>query len=96
MKKQDIKKVLLSCNDLYKEYNIAKIGLFGSYNSKKNNNTSDIDLIVEFSKTINLFKFAHLIKELQQLLNSKVDLVTPNALKPYIKKQILKEVDWIA
>ncbi len=31
-----------------KEFNVTKIGLFGSFVSEKNNEKSDIDLIVEF------------------------------------------------
>lgn len=96
MNNKKIKQILLTNNKLYKKYNIKKLGIFGSYSSGKNKKNSDIDLLVEFSETIDLFEFAHLTREFQQLLKIKIDLVTPNALKPYIKDKILKEVDWVA
>ena len=93
---KEIKKALSADSELNKKYNIKKIGIFGSYNTGNNKKESDIDLLVEFSQTIDLFKFIQLTRELQQLLKIKVDLVTPDALKPYTKDRILNEVDWIA
>jgi len=44
---------------------------------------------------IDLFDFVHLNDEIQQILKSRVDLVTPDTIKPYIKLKILKEVEWV-
>jgi len=52
-------------------------------------------LLVEFEDVIDLFDFVHLTDEIQKVLKVKVDLSTPDAIKPYIKPMILREVEWI-
>ena len=42
-----------------------------------------------------MFKFIELENQLSALLGAKVDLVTPNALKPGIGKRILDEVRYV-
>ena len=64
------------------KYGVKDIALFGSYSR----NTavvgkSDIDLMVAFSKPIGL-AFVDLADELEQLLQTKVDLVSRNGIKP--------------
>lgn len=78
---------------LEERYFVKKIGVFGSYGRNEQREDSDIDLIVEFSKPVGL-KFIDLKLYLEEILNRRVDLVTPNALKPQIKEQILKEVSY--
>ncbi|MBI5573982.1 MAG: nucleotidyltransferase family protein [Elusimicrobia bacterium] len=92
---KNIKKVLSQNTEIFTRHKIKRLGIFGSYLTGKNKRNSDIDLLVEFNETVDLFEFVRLTNELQKLLNVKVDLVTPNALKPYIKDKILKEVNWL-
>jgi len=47
--------------------------------------------LVEFAKPIGLFEFVRLKIYLEKLLQRKVDLVTPDALKERMREQILKE-----
>ncbi|MEW5806699.1 MAG: nucleotidyltransferase domain-containing protein [Acidobacteriota bacterium] len=49
---------------------------------------NDIDLLVDFEKAIDLFDFVHLADEMERILNTRVDLVTPDALKPYIRPNL--------
>ena len=95
MTKMDIKKTLLKNRGVLKKFKVNKIGIFGSYVSGKVRKKSDIDLLVEFKETIDLFDFVHLVDEIQRLLKKKVDLATPETIKPYIKTKILNEVEWI-
>jgi uncharacterized protein len=67
---------------LQKKYGVKDIALFGSYSR----NTaiagkSDIDVMVAFSQPIGL-AFVDLADELEQLLQTKVDLVSRNGIKP--------------
>jgi predicted nucleotidyltransferase len=91
----DIKNTLLKNRGVLKKFKVNKIGIFGSYVSGKVRKKSDIDLLVEFKETIDLFDFVHLVDEIQRLLKKKVDLATPETIKPYIKTKILNEVEWI-
>ncbi len=72
-------------------YRIKTLGIFGSYARGSSRKNSDIDILVEFSQTPTMFKFMQLERTLSQILGIKVDLVTRNALKPLIKKNILQE-----
>lgn len=64
-----------------------------SENEQKKN--SDLDVLVEFSKTIDLFEYIELENYLSDELGVKVDLVMKSALKRYIGEVILKEVQYI-
>jgi hypothetical protein len=95
MTKEDIKKVLIKNKRILKKYKVNKIGIFGSFATGKTKKKSDVDLLVEFEDMIDLFDFVHLNDEIQQILKNRVDLVTPDTIKSYIKAKILKEVEWV-
>lgn len=79
--------------ELKTAYNVSYIGLFGSYVRGENTPESDLDVLVEFSRTPTIFRFVHLENHLSDSLGVKVDLVMKNALKPNIGKHILNEVE---
>ncbi len=81
--------------ELHREYGVTEIGIFGSYAKNEQSEVSDLDIMVEFHKAIDLFTFVKLKIYLSDLLNVKVDLVMKKALKPGIGKRILKEVVYI-
>lgn len=78
--------------ELAQRYYVKQIGLFGSFARGEQSKTSDVDILVEFSQPIGLFKFLELEERLESALDHKVDLVSRKALKPRIGKQILNEV----
>jgi predicted nucleotidyltransferase len=77
---------------LAERYGIKSLGVFGSYVRGEARDTSDIDLLVEFSETPDIFKFMDLEEDLTAFLGLKVDLVTRPALKGNIGDRILREV----
>ncbi len=87
-----LKSVLPELSD---DFMVKKIGVFGSVVRGEIHDNSDIDILVEFSKPIGLFKFLELESYLEELIGQKVDLVSKKALKPYIGKSILNEVIYI-
>lgn len=80
---------------LREKFNVKSIGLFGSYARGEQKDKSDVDILVEFSKPIGFFKFMELEEYLSKRLGVKVDLVTPDGLKPMIKPQIMREVVYV-
>ncbi len=80
---------------LRSNYNVGELGVFGSVVRGDNRKSSDIDLLVEFSGPIGLFKFIELENYLSELLGGKVDLISKKALKPAIRDDILKEVVYV-
>ena len=67
--------------------------LFVSYAREEADEQSDLDILVEFEAgaQIGLFEFARLRRQLCKLLGREVDLVTPDAIRPEMKDQILRE-----
>ena len=74
------------------EYKVDTIGLFGSYVSNKQTATSDIDFLVEFDNDADLFHFVGLARYLEEIFNTKVDVISKPSLKEELKQRILKEV----
>lgn len=93
--KKDIEKILRRNKAIFKKYKVNKVGIFGSFATGKIKKKSDVDLLVEFEDVIDLFDFVHLTDEIQKVLKVKVDLSTPDAIKPYVKPMIMREVEWI-
>lgn len=81
--------------ELKEKYYVSYLGIFGSYIRGEQKSESDLDILVEFSKTPTIFKFVNLENYLSDTLGVKVDLVMKEALKPNIGKHILSEVEAI-
>ena len=77
------------------EYAVKKIGIFGSVARNEQTEESDIDLLVEFSRPVGMVLFIRLEHFLSERLGRPVDLVTPDALKPVIRKDVLAEVIYV-
>jgi predicted nucleotidyltransferase len=92
---EEIKQIISNKKPILAEsYKVKDIGIFGSYTRGEQEELSDIDILVEFSEPVG-WEFVDLLEYLEDILGLKVDLVTPNALKPQIKERILKEVAYI-
>lgn len=72
-------------------FGIVPVTVFGSYARDEAEIDSDVDLLVEFGRPLGLFEFARLRRELGELLGPRVGLVTPAALKPRLRDEILRE-----
>ena len=86
--KRKLKELKPTLRDRFK---VESIGLFGSYVRREQKGESDLDVLVEFSEPVGLFKFIELEDFLSQELGTKVDLVMRDSLKPRIKERIIKE-----
>lgn len=93
---EDIKKILKDYKDhLRDDYGVKEIGIFGSYVRGTQKESSDVDILVGFQKTIGLIAFVSLKNHLTELIGIQVDLVMKKALKPKIGKRISEEVVYI-
>ncbi|MBN2373335.1 nucleotidyltransferase family protein [bacterium] len=81
--------------ELKEKYGLKEIGIFGSYVKGEQGENSDIDVLVEVERPMGFVKFIKLENHLSQILGIKVDLVTKKALKPYIGRRILQEVQYV-
>ena len=93
--KENISKIFKSYKDyLCNKYSLKYIGLFGSVCRDDFNDTSDIDVLVEFDKTIGV-EFIDLADELESLLKRKVELVSKNGIKPKYFAEIEKDLVYV-
>ena len=81
--------------ELRERFKVAEIGIFGSYVRKEQKRKSDVDILVDFYETIDLFTFVELENYLSEILGVKVDLVMKDALKPRLKERILSEAVYL-
>ncbi len=75
---------------------VKRLGLFGSFVRQQQSLSSDIDVLVEFEKGFKTFdNFIQLAILLEELLGRRVELVTPEALSPYIGPHIIREIEYV-
>lgn len=78
------------------ENHIIKLSLFGSILRNDFNETSDIDILIEFDKNHipGFIRLANIQSTLSKLLGGKeVDIRTPNDLSPYIRDKVLNTAE---
>ncbi|NOQ55036.1 MAG: DNA polymerase III subunit beta [Thermoplasmata archaeon] len=75
---------------LRERFRVIRVGLFGSYARGEHGPGSDIDILVELEPPVGFFGFIALEDYLSEKLGAKVDLVTPDALKPIMKPHVLE------
>lgn len=90
---KEIKSIILkNIKTLSSKYGVKDIGVFGSYIDNNQKAESDIDILVEFNEMPDLIKFIELESYLENLLQTKVDLVEKSSIRPQLKKEILQSV----
>ncbi len=72
---------------------IEKAWIFGSYARSGEDAKSDIDILVNFvpGERITLFKYVHMVNDLQALTGKKIDLVEDGQLKKFAEVSVQNE-----
>ena len=88
-----LRKLRENLPELRRRFAVRSLKVFGSVARDEATETSDVDILVEFAPQarVGLFKFLELKTELEALLGTKVDLVTPDAIKRRMRERILGE-----
>ena len=74
-------------------FGVKRIGLFGSYAGGRQNAGSDMDILIEFCAGKKGFdNYMELKFYLEKLFHRRIDLVIKDALKPGIRRNILRDV----
>ena len=79
---------------LEEEFKVKSIAIFGSYAKGEESSESDLDILVEFKEPVG-FIFIHLADFLEEILQTKVDLLTPDAIKPNRRKYIMESLIYV-
>ncbi len=80
-----------------KDYNLIRIGIFGSVARGEQTDGSDIDLVVEFKpNTPDLYSKKYKLKEeIQEKFKTSVDICRLKYIKPIFKHMIQSEVKYV-
>lgn len=83
--------------DYFKTQPVLKAWLFGSFARGDEHEDSDVDLLVEFDRSIpiGLFAYARMHRELEEKLGRKVDLVEEGTLRPAVKMTAERDLKMI-
>lgn len=77
------------------EFNIIRMGVFGSVARDEFDENSDVDVVVELEKP-DLFTLIGIKQELEERLNCSVDVVRyREKMNAYLKKQIERETIYV-
>lgn len=92
---QDIKLILKNNKQrLFHDYPIKSIAIFGSYSRKEQNEQSDLDILVEFNDIIGI-RFIDLAEDIEEIVGSKVDLVSKNGIKEKYLQAITSDLIYV-
>ena len=91
--KDEILQILKQHKDeIYRRYCVNEIGLFGSFVRGEATPNSDIDILVEFDRSVGLLTVSSLENYLSDLLGVTTDVVRKRNIKSELKDNILTEV----
>jgi len=98
MSKQEIKeKVREAIESASFREDIQKASLFGSYLHGTAKDDSDVDVLVEFTPDshVGLFKYVEIQNAIEDHIQKKVDLLTPDGLSKFFKDEVISEAEII-
>lgn len=97
MDKQIIITKLRGCiGEIRQRFSVKALAIFGSIVRDEAADNSDVDVLVVFDKKAGFDLFMDLKFYLEDLLGTKVDLVTDKALRPQIRRAIEQEMIHVA
>ena len=76
---------------LVEQHQVKSLSVFGSYVRDEQQRHSDVDILVDFDETPSFFQIIELETQLSDALGLQVDLVMRDALRPAIRKNILRD-----
>lgn len=77
--------------DVCRRNDIERLRLFGSFVRGEAGQSSDVDLVAEFSTRKSLLDLVRIEREFAERLGRNVDLTTDGSLSPHLRKRINDE-----
>jgi len=74
-----------------RRHGVLRLRVFGSWARGDAGPDSDLDLLVNVEPGTSLFDMIGLQQDLEDLVGSKVDVLTEDGISPYVKERILAE-----
>lgn len=77
------------------QYHVKQLGIFGSVARGDETDASDVDVVVEYSETPDLFDLIRLENHMAEAVGRKVDLVMKGTIKPAIRERVMNEIVYV-
>lgn len=77
--------------EIRRRFDVKRLAVFGSVARDEAGEASDVDVLVEFIDRADFDRFMDLKFHLEELLGTRVDLVTVSALRPQLRRGIEQE-----
>ena len=88
----NISEIQNKISPILKEYGVKRASVFGSVARGEDSPKSDVDIMVSLGKPMGMFAYMNLIREIENKLDRKIDLVTENSInkfdRPYIQSDL--------
>lgn len=82
--------------ELAQKHGMTNVRVFGSMARGKADDTSDLDLLVDYVEGSNLFDQIGFKQELEERLHRNVDVATPKSLHWFLRDKVLAEAQPLA
>ena len=76
---------------LKKKFGIKKIAIFGSFAKGKPTNKSDVDIFVQYTRSLG-WEYFRLVDYLEEKLGRSVDVLTPGAIRSMRVRRIASDI----
>lgn len=88
---QEINHIKKLISPVFNKYNIRTASLVGSAARGEHTPESDYDIVIDIDQPISLLTFSRIKIELEDIFHKKIDLIERSAIKPVLKKYLLKD-----
>jgi predicted nucleotidyltransferase len=96
MTRKDVASLIRKNRTQLNKLGVKSLSIFGSVARGEERPESDVDVLVEFNGPATFDAFMDTKFYLEELLGCKVDLVLPQALKPRLKENVMKDLVHVA
>ena len=87
----ELRAALAEHQDSLRALGVRSLAVFGSTARGEADDSSDVDLLVELDRRMDLLDYIGIQHYLEDLLGRKVDLVMAEALRPAVRAAVLRE-----
>ncbi len=96
MRRDEALAILAAHHEELARLGVKSLAIFGSVARDEARPDSDVDILVELERPMGLFGFLEVKEHLERMLGRRVDLGTPDSLKPSLQETVLKEAVRVA
>lgn len=91
MRREEALRRLAEHRDELAAMGAGSLSLFGSVARDEAGPDSDIDVLIELDRPLDLFDLGRIQIRLEEILEQRVDLVMPDTLRPRLRASVLDE-----